>query len=246
MNKKTTKLLISILVLLGVLGFNFIKGQLNDSKGSNTLPPTSSVSKEVDDSASANTPVDENKVEKKDTSSGDNKSSNENEVNEESSNSADERKSDKGTPSSDNSSEGKKEEKTDSKIKAETIDDLVKLGLLEEIKKDGKIVGWESNAGLFYGMGSKEGNRVKHVFEHLKPNPNKPIHSVFDTDKAGLIVLIDEAWNKRADAYTKAQSNGNRIYDVDMVRKIGTNGEHIIRIVVRDNSEKIITAYPKK
>ncbi len=246
MNKKTTKLLISILVLLGVLGFNFIKGQLNDSKGSNTPPPTSSVSKEVDDSSKANTPVAENKAEKKDASSDENKSAGEDEADEESSNSAEEGKSDKETSSSDNSSEGKKEEKTDVKIKAETIDDLVKLGLLEEIKKDGKIVGWESKAGLFYGMGSKEGNRVKHVFEHLKPNPNKPIHSVFDTDKAGLIKLIDEAWNKRDSAYKKAQSNGNRIYDVEMGREVGTNGEHIIRIVVRDNSEKIITAYPKK
>ncbi len=131
-------------------------------------------------------------------------------------------------------------------IKAETIDDLVELGLLEEITKNGKTVGWQSQAGLFYGMGSKEGNRVKHVFEHLKPNPDKPIHSVFETDKAGLIILIDEAWQKRDGAYTKAQSNGNRIYDVDMERRIGTNGEYIIRIVVRDGSEKIITAYPKK
>ncbi len=131
-------------------------------------------------------------------------------------------------------------------VKAETIDDLVELGLLEEIVKNGKTVGWQSQAGLFYGMGSKEGNRVKHVFEHLKPNPNKPIHSVFETDKAGLIILIDEAWQKRDGAYTKAQSNGNRIYDVDMERRIGTNGEYIIRIVVRDGSEKIITAYPKK
>lgn len=133
---------------------------------------------------------------------------------------------------------------TDRKI--DSIDDLVDVGLLEEITdKNNKVIGWKSKAGLFYGMGSKEGNRVYHVFAHLKPDESKPIHSVFNTDKAGLIVLIDEAWLKKDTGYTKAQSNGNRIYDIDMDRVIGTNDEEIIRIVIRDGTEKIITAYPK-
>ncbi len=128
--------------------------------------------------------------------------------------------------------------------KAESIDDLVALGLLEEIKKDGAVVGWQSPAGIFYGMGSKHGNRLNHIFRHLEPDPNKPIHSVFDTDMAGLIALIDEAWQMRSAG--KLQSNGNRVYDVDMNRVIGTNGEARIRIVVRDGSDKLITVYPKK
>ncbi len=221
MNKKTTKLIISILVFLGVFGFNFIKGQLSDNKDNVSPSSTSSVSKETENSTETKDPSKSNETEKKDFASSENESD-EDEEDDDSSNS------------------------DDKNAKAESIDDLVRLGLLEEIQKNGKVVGWESKAGLFYGMGSKEGNRVKHVFEHLKPNPNKPIHSVFDTDKAGLIELIDEAWNNRDGAYTKAQSNGNRIYDIDMGREIGTNGEYIIRIVVRDGSEKIITAYPKK
>ncbi len=128
--------------------------------------------------------------------------------------------------------------------KAESIDDLVALGFLEEITKDGKVVGWQSPAGIFYGMGSKHGNRLNHLFRHLEPDPDKPIHSVFDTDMAGLIELIDEAWQMRPAG--ELQSNGNRVYDVDMNRAIGTNGESRIRIVVRDGTEKLITAYPKK
>ncbi len=130
--------------------------------------------------------------------------------------------------------------------KAESIDDLVALGLLTEIEQNGKVVGWRSAAGLFYGMGSKEGNRVYHVFAHLEPNPDKPIHSVFDSDKAGLITLIDEAWQQRDGAYSKVQGNGNRVYDVDMGRVIGSEGEQMIRLVLRDGTADIITAYPKK
>lgn len=128
----------------------------------------------------------------------------------------------------------------------QTLDELVSAGVLTEIVKNDKIVGWQSPAGLFYGLGSKEGNRVYHVFAHLVPDESKPIHSVFDTDQQGLIDLIDEAWQNRENGYSKAQSNGNRVYDIDMGRVIGTNGESEMRIVVKDGSTSIITAYPRR
>ena len=49
---------------------------------------------------------------------------------------------------------------------------------------------WTSNEGLIYGQGSREGNRVRHVLEHTKPNPNKPVHTVFNVDKSNVIGLI--------------------------------------------------------
>jgi len=38
---------------------------------------------------------------------------------------------------------------------------------------------WTSPAGLVYGHGSVHGNRVKHVLDHLVPNPSKPTHLIF-------------------------------------------------------------------
>lgn len=126
-------------------------------------------------------------------------------------------------------------------------EEYVKKGLLEEVyDNSGEFAGWESKAGLFYGLGSKEGTRLEHVFEHLRPNHKKRIHSVFTTNEEGLIRLIDKAWLKRDEESSKKQSNGNRVYDVYMDRIIGTEGEETIRIVVRDKSAKLITAYPRR
>lgn len=137
-------------------------------------------------------------------------------------------------------------ETTTSAERPQTLDELVSAGVLAEVVKNDKVVGWQSPAGLFYGLGSKEGNRVYHVFAHLKPDDSKPIHSVFNTDQQGLIELIDEAWQNRQSGYSEAQSNGNRVYDIDMGRVIGTDGENEIRIVVKDGSTSIITAYPRR
>ncbi len=144
---------------------------------------------------------------------------------------------------SDKEADSDKKERT----RPKDIAGLVEAGVLtEKLSESGEVIGWESNEGLFYGMGSKHGNRVLHVLEHLKPNPKKKKHSVFETDEQGLIELIDEAWSNRESGYTELQSNGNRIYDIDMGRKIGTEGQTEIRIVVKDGSESIITAYPRR
>ncbi len=126
-----------------------------------------------------------------------------------------------------------------------TIKELVAAGILTEIKEDGEVIGWSTAGDLFYGMGSKHGNRIYHVFAHLEEDESKPVHSVFLGDEASLLALLDEAWAKRDSAFTEAQSNGNRVYDIDMERVIGTDGEEEIRIVVRDGTNKLITAYPR-
>ncbi len=127
-----------------------------------------------------------------------------------------------------------------------TIEDLVKAEILFEVKKDGELKGWKSKGDVFYGFGSKEGTRIEHVFQHLIPRPDKPKHSMFDTNKVGLINLIDEAFENKDYGKSKLQNNGYRVYDIEMNRVIGTDGETKIRLVVRDKSNSIITAYPRK
>ena len=101
---------------------------------------------------------------------------------------------------------------------------------------------WTSNEGLIYGQGSREGNRVRHVLEHTKPNPNKPVHTVFNVDKSNVIGLVDEAWKKRG--VGSLAGNGYVTYNIDMGKIIGTNGESSIRIVTNGYTNKIISAYP--
>jgi hypothetical protein len=83
---------------------------------------------------------------------------------------------------------------------------------------------------------------VQHVLDHLGPNLNKPAHTIFDVVRDKLIGLLDEAWAKRGTGVL--QSNGNRVFDIDMGRAIGTGGETHIRIVVRNGTNNVITAYP--
>lgn len=101
---------------------------------------------------------------------------------------------------------------------------------------------WTSNEGLIYGQGSREGNRVRHVLEHTKPNPNKPVHTVFNVDKSNVIGLVDEAWAQKG--VGSLAGNGYVTYNIDMGKVIGTNGESSIRIVTNGYTDKLISAYP--
>jgi hypothetical protein len=94
-----------------------------------------------------------------------------------------------------------------------------------------------------YEQGSVHGNRVLHVLDHLSPNPTKPLHTLFNVDRTQLIGLIDEAWAARQGPGV-LQSNGNRVFDVAMGRVVGQGGEQSIRIVVRNGTTKVVTAYP--
>lgn len=137
-------------------------------------------------------------------------------------------------------------EPADELVETSIMEHLVNLGqLIEEKDSQGKSIGWSSAEGLFYGMGSQEGNRVLHVLEHIKPNPDKKIHSVFLADENTLILLLDEAWVKGREGDFQLQENGNRVYDVFMDRVIGTENQKKIRLVIKDGTQDIITAYPK-
>jgi hypothetical protein len=108
---------------------------------------------------------------------------------------------------------------------------------------DGKD-SWISEGGLIYGPDkgkSTFNNRVQHVFDHLNPNPQKPLQTVFSVDKKDLLPLLDEAWKNPI----KQQVHGDPgAYIIDMRRVIGTAGEQKIRLVVKPGTSEIITAYP--
>ena len=47
------------------------------------------------------------------------------------------------------------------------------IGIKLVFDKTNKV--WTTPAGLDYGLGSKHGNRIKHVLDHAVPNPQKKI-----------------------------------------------------------------------
>ena len=102
---------------------------------------------------------------------------------------------------------------------------------------------WISNEGLVYGQGSQEGNRVKHVMTHKVPNLEKPVHTVFNVEKSEVINLIDEGWLKKGSCVM--QGNGNVVYDIDMGRSIGTNGENVLGIITEGYTNNIVSSFPK-
>jgi len=102
---------------------------------------------------------------------------------------------------------------------------------------------WRSTGGLVYGQGAAQGNRVLHVLEHLTPDPLKPLHTLFNVPRNQIIGLLDEAWAARQGAGV-LQANGNRVFDIPMGRVVGAGGETSIRIIVRDGTTNVITAFP--
>ncbi|MBX8487687.1 DUF637 domain-containing protein [Pseudomonas cichorii] len=101
---------------------------------------------------------------------------------------------------------------------------------------------WTTPAGLDYGQGSVQGNRVLHVLEHAKPNPAKTTHSVFSMDRKEILGAVDEAWLKKGSPVIGDPG----AYVVPMGRAIGTSGETSIKIIVRPGTNQVITAYPVK
>ena len=116
------------------------------------------------------------------------------------------------------------------------------FGRYPSLEYDPATKSWKSKEGLVYGQGSKHGNTVEHVFAHTKPDPKKPIHSVFNVGKDKVLDLVDQAWSKRKNEVLGAPGE----YIIAMKKVIGTNGERNIKIVVRPGASNIITAYPVK
>ncbi|MHC1748087.1 MAG: RHS repeat-associated core domain-containing protein [Cellulosilyticaceae bacterium] len=103
---------------------------------------------------------------------------------------------------------------------------------------------WESTEGLIYGQGSKQGNRVLHVLEHAAPDLTKPLHSVFNVSKDKVLGVVDEAWSMRSGVTPTLQKNENQVFNIPLGRVVGTNGETTIRIVVKDGTSEVVTAFP--
>lgn len=101
---------------------------------------------------------------------------------------------------------------------------------------------WTTPAGLEYGQGSVQGNRVLHVLEHAEPNPAKTTHSVFSMDRKEILGAVDEAWLKKGSPVVGDPG----AYVVPMGRAIGTSGETSIKVIVRPGTNQVITAYPVK
>jgi cytoskeletal protein RodZ len=129
------------------------------------------------------------------------------------------------------------------------------LGKLREIEDNV----FESTAGLLYVPGGAEGHRLKHVMQHAKDNPSKPVHGVFDGDRDEILAVIDEAFMKAKKGGSDVRSekqNGRRVYTVNLRRRIGqvggSEGERqghpdcrFVRIVL-ENENEVITAFPSK
>jgi len=122
------------------------------------------------------------------------------------------------------------------------LKELPILGKFGKLTYNKETKSWTSSGGLEYTQGSVHGNRVKHVLDHTKPNPNKPTHSVFNVDKTKLLELVDEAWSKKG-THVPGDSGA---YIIPMGRIVGTEGETAIKIVVRPGTNKVITSYPVK
>jgi hypothetical protein len=104
--------------------------------------------------------------------------------------------------------------------------------------------GWKSKAGLFYGLGSSHGNRVKHVLAHTLPDLSKPAHTVFREKGAKALELVDEAFTLKNQLNISPVEGDPSAFLVPMGRVVGTQGETSIRLVIANGNE-IITAYPQ-
>ncbi|MGL4694524.1 T7SS effector LXG polymorphic toxin [Enterococcus larvae] len=84
-----------------------------------------------------------------------------------------------------------------------------------------------------------------HAAEHLGPttDPTKADHTIFkNLDKTGLKELLKEAWKNRG---IPRFEKFRQVFEIDMGRIIGTDGETKIRIVV-DILGKLVSSYPIK
>ncbi len=104
-----------------------------------------------------------------------------------------------------------------------------------------------SPAGIVYGkdLSAKFDSRIAHIMAHTRPDASKPKHSQFKaTQREDVLRLLDEAWKKRGPPALQGGTFGRDVYDVDMKRVIGKQGERNIRMVMERAKPVIITAYP--
>jgi hypothetical protein len=117
---------------------------------------------------------------------------------------------------------------------------------------------FQSPAGLIYGPGSAEGNRLNHVLRHAADDPDRPVHGVFDGNREDILAVLDEAYriaSKRGPPVDVEQEGRRTVYTIDMGRRVGyvggaageRNGHPAathIRLVLEGRD--VITAFPLK
>lgn len=104
-----------------------------------------------------------------------------------------------------------------------------------------------SPAGVRYGAdpSGKFDSRVEHVMAHTQEDKTKMRHSVFVVkSRDDVLALVDEAWKKRGPPRKQGKKYPRDVYDVDMGRVIGTQGQRVLRMITEADSADIVTAYP--
>ncbi|GAB4021059.1 hypothetical protein GCM10028773_28410 [Spirosoma koreense] len=107
-------------------------------------------------------------------------------------------------------------------------------GQLSTISKWGRNIlkydggrNWVSKSGLVFTMENK-GNRLSHIFDHMKDDLTKPDHGVFYGDAKQVLSVVDEAWEKinvqGIQGVPDPSGSGFINYVVDMGREIGKVG----------------------
>ena len=106
---------------------------------------------------------------------------------------------------------------------------------------------WESPEGLIFDVApaNRQGHRLSHVFTHTVPAWNGRLpadHSVFSIPRKDLLQKLDEAWKRKP----AVDPDDPGAFLIDMGNEVvGTAGEKKILIIVRQNSNEILTAYPQ-
>lgn len=119
-------------------------------------------------------------------------------------------------------------------------------GELQHVDTASAVDSFTSPGGIVYGrdLSGRFGSRIEHIMAHTRPDPSKPKHSIFLVkDRDGLVALIDEAWKQRGAPDAEKSGRGREVYDVDMHRAIGSEGERHLILVMEDENH-IVTAYP--
>gem|GEM_PF-7038418 len=115
-------------------------------------------------------------------------------------------------------------------------------------------------SGLTLKLGSREGNRLSHVFAHAVNDLTKSKHGVFElADGEDLLSTIDKAWETAQkggrNVEKTVQSNGNISYVIDMGKKVGYEGgsegtgealNKVQIIIKKGTDDELITAFPVK
>jgi RHS repeat-associated protein len=138
---------------------------------------------------------------------------------------------------------------------ADGANDLRRLGTLTRVGENL----WESAAGLRYGLGSAQGNRVLHVLEHAGDIPTRAgSHGVFSGGRNAVLGSIDEAYKIAQGggaAVSTVQEGARTVHTVNMGRTIGYVGGQAgaamgnpaashVRLVLE--GKNVITAFPVK